>query len=70
MKTVALKIEGMHCASCPIMIEGTIEDELKGVRSAKANYHKQECIVEYDESQIELKNIIKAVEGIGYKASL
>lgn len=70
MKTVTLKIEGMHCASCPIMIEGTIEDTLQGVTSAKASYLNQECVVEYDEKQVNTEKIVKAIEGIGYKASI
>lgn len=68
MKTVTLKIEGMHCASCPIMIEGTIEDTLQGVTSARASYLNQECVVEYDEKQVNTEKIVKAIEGIGYKA--
>jgi copper chaperone CopZ len=70
MKTVTLKIEGMHCASCPIMIEGTIEDTLQGVTSARASYLNQECVVEYDEKQVNTEKIVKAIEGIGYKASI
>ena len=58
----------MHCASCPIMIEGTIEDTLQGIKSAQTSYAKQECVVEYDETQLEVEEIIKVVEGIGYEA--
>jgi copper chaperone CopZ len=52
------------------MIEGTIEDTLQGVTSAKASYLNQECVVEYDEKQVNTEKIVKAIEGIGYKASI
>jgi len=68
MKTITLKIDGMHCASCPIMIEGTVEDTLQGITSAQASYIKQECVVEYDEDQVSPIEIVKAIEKIGYKA--
>ncbi len=70
MKIIHLKIDGMHCASCPIMIDGTLEDTLSGVTSAQTNYAKQTCVVEYDEIQIGSEKIIQAIEKIGYKAYL
>ncbi len=60
----------MHCASCPIMIEGTIEDTLQGIKSAQANYAKQKCVVEYDEKQVDQEKIVKAIKSIGYEAIL
>ena len=53
MKTVTLKIQGMHCASCPIMIDGKLEDEIEGVQSAQTSYAKSECRVEYDENKVD-----------------
>jgi copper chaperone CopZ len=70
MKTVTLKIKGMHCASCPIMIEGKLEDDVLGVMSAQANYVRQECLVEYDEDKLDVHDLTKAIEGIGYTAAV
>lgn len=68
MKKITLKIEGMHCASCPIMIDGTLEDDVKGVVRAETSYAKQECVIEYDENKVTEASIIEAVEKIGYCA--
>lgn len=70
MKTVTLKIQGMHCASCPIMIDGRLEDEVEGVKSAQTSYAKQECIVEYDENVVSSEKIVDALDEIGYVAQL
>lgn len=52
------------------MIEGKLEDEVSGVKSAQANYIRQECVVEYDEDTLDVQDIEKAIEGIGYTATV
>ncbi len=69
MKTITYKISGMHCATCPLMIEGKLEDDVVGVISAQANYAKQNCIVEYDEQIISPEKIADAIDAIGYKVA-
>ena len=61
-----LKIDGMHCNSCAMNIDFDLED-LEGVKTAKTNYAKQESEVEYDEDQIQLKQIVEQVEKTGYQ---
>lgn len=70
MKTVTLKIQGMHCASCPIMIDGRLEDDVAGVKSAQTSYAKQECVVEYDEAVVQPEKILNALDEIGYPSQL
>ena len=62
-----LKIDGMHCSSCAMNIDFDLED-LEGVKSAKTNYAKQECEVEYDEETLKTEIIIQTVEKTGYQA--
>lgn len=69
MKSFTFKISGMHCASCPLMIEGKLEDDVVGVVSAQANYAKQTCLVEFDEQIISPEAIVEAIREIGYEAS-
>ncbi len=64
---VKLKIEGLHCTSCAFLIDGELED-LEGVKSAKTNYAKQECELEFDVEKADIDNIIRVVERTGYKA--
>lgn len=63
---VTLKINGMHCTSCSLSIDGELED-LDGVISATTSYAKSETKIEYDSSQVGLDKIKKIISGLGYK---
>lgn len=63
MTTKILKLNGMHCVSCSMLIEGELED--MGVE-AKANYAKQTAEVTYDEKKITLEKIHQAIKKAGY----
>lgn len=66
--SVKVKINGMHCVSCAMNIDGALED-LKGVNSAKTNYAKAETVVEFDEKVISEAEIIRTINATGYLAS-
>ncbi len=68
-KKVVLKITGMHCTSCAMSIDGDLEDYVKGVKSAKTNYAKQECEVEFEEI-VAIEQIITQIKETGYQAQL
>ena len=70
MKTITVKIDGMHCTSCPIMIDGKLEDDVDGIASARTNYVKQECVVDFDDTVVTSDVIIQAIKDIGYAAYL
>ena len=57
----------MHCTSCAMSIDGDLEDNVKGVRSAKTNYARQECEVEFEE-KVEIEQIISQIKETGYSA--
>ena len=61
------QVLGMHCSNCAMRIE-SIEDELTGVRDVKASYHKQQMIIEFDETVVGDMQIIAAVKMKGYQA--
>ena len=63
MVTKQLKLQGMHCVSCSMLIEGELED--MGVQ-AKANYAKQLVEVTFDEKKILIDHVISALEKLGY----
>lgn len=65
-KKVVLKIIGMHCTSCAMDIDFSLED--LGVKSAKTSYAKCETEVEFDEEKLSIEKIIKSIENTGYKA--
>lgn len=68
-KKVKLKINGMHCTSCAMLIDGDLED-LEGVKSASTNYYKQECEVEIIAEKLEISKIIETVKKTGYQAEV
>ncbi len=64
-----LKITGMHCSSCAMNIDGDLEDNVKGLKSANTNYAKQETEVEFDEEKVKLDQIIQQIKETGYQAT-
>ena len=57
---VKLKIEGMHCTSCAMNIDGALEDTA-GVFRAETSYAKAEVSVDYNPDTLtedEIKNVI------------
>ena len=58
------KVEGMHCTSCAMMIEGELEDI--GL-VASCNYATASLEVEIESTQVDEEAIRKAVLKAGYK---
>lgn len=62
------KVNGMHCTSCAMNIEGELED-LKGIIKANVNFAKQLTQVEYDEKVVTSQQIIATIQKLGYEVS-
>jgi copper chaperone CopZ len=69
MTKKTFKVLDMHCANCSMRIE-SIEDVLPGISDISASYHKQQLVVEYDETIVTDAQIIEAVKRKGYQAVL
>src|SRR5215211_516567 len=65
---IRLGIEGMTCASCAARIEKKL-NKLDGVE-ASVNYATEEASVTFDPARVELEQLIRTVETIGYGAAL
>jgi copper chaperone CopZ len=63
--TATFKIEGMHCASCAMNIDGVLEDT-PGVASATSNYARAELVVEFDPQQVTIPQLKKITKELGY----
>lgn len=63
-----LNVEGMHCASCAMTIDGELE-ELDGVKQSKTSYAKQKTEVEYDESKLSTGALVATIAELGYRAT-
>ncbi len=57
-------IIGMHCASCKTLIEQKI-NQLDGIKQVKVNFATEVMMVEYDPSQVDESQIVKAVSSAG-----
>ncbi len=69
MKKIEMAIDGMHCASCAVLITKSLQ-KVPGVKEANVNYGTQKARVEYDEKQAGEKDLMEAVNKRGYSASL
>lgn len=66
---IILNVEGMTCPSCPAMIKTALK-KLDGVVDADVSYKDAKAKVKYQEGKTTVEQMIKAIEGIGMKASL
>ncbi|MFH1439209.1 MAG: heavy metal translocating P-type ATPase [Candidatus Woesearchaeota archaeon] len=62
-----LKITGMHCASCSVIINKAF-DQIDGVTKANVNFATGKAAVEYDEIRVDLDKLIKTVKSKGFDA--
>jgi Cu+-exporting ATPase len=60
-----LKVKGMHCASCSILINKVV-GAMPGVSSVQANYGAERAALEYDESKVTLDQIDTQIGKMGY----
>jgi copper chaperone CopZ len=66
-QTVTFKIDGMHCTSCAMSIDGELE-EIKGVISAETRYAQSQTSVIFDPAKTDITTIQTAIEALGYTA--
>ncbi|SFM79471.1 heavy metal translocating P-type ATPase [Methanolobus profundi] len=66
---VVLEVGGMKCAACSQNVEKVL-NRINGVSSANVNITTGRAQVEYNSSQTSVDEMRKAIEGIGYSASL
>ncbi len=62
MKT-SIKISGMHCKSCKILIEEVLS-EIEGVVSSNVDFKKGEAVIEHTK-EVGMEKIKKEIESLG-----
>jgi len=62
-------VEGMHCASCGLLIDDTVED-LDGVRSSATSVRSGLAKVELDPTRCGPADVVAAIAEAGYTARL
>ncbi len=68
LESIELKISGMSCAACSARIEKGL-NKLPGVARAAVNLATEKAVVEFNPAEIEVPEIRKAVEHLGYRAT-
>src|SRR5438067_13729605 len=60
-------VEGIGCAGCIRRIENGLS-KLPGVIDARLNFTQRRLAIDWRDNEIDAAGIIKALEGIGYRA--
>lgn len=68
-QTLKLTLSGLHCSSCAVNIDLTLED-LPGVVNSKTNYAKSNASIDYLPEKTNPEKIIAEIEKLDYKAKL
>ncbi len=66
---ITLNVGGMTCASCVANVERAIK-KLDGIITATVNLTTEKAKVEFDPTKVQLRDIVEAIEAIGYDASI
>ena len=66
-KRVNLSLSGMHCTSCALIIEKSL-NKVQGVKEAHVNFAAEKGLIVYDESVVKNESLIDAVKRAGYSA--
>ncbi len=64
-KNLTFHIEGMHCASCAVLINKILGKE-KGINAVNANFGSEMLAVDFDAEIISIEEIKKTVGKLGY----
>jgi copper chaperone len=67
--TYTFTVEGMHCSSCGMLIDETLE-EIDGVLSAATSMRTGKAQVDLDPSRCAPEDVISAIHAAGYSARL
>ena len=69
MKSVTLKIQGMHCGGCARTIKTLLERQ-PGVKSAAVTFESGEAQVIFDPDLLDEQGLVDLVEQPGYHAAV
>src|SRR3989344_3658753 len=64
-KKLSLRITGMHCASCAMLIERSLKKK-PGVLKAIVNYGTEKATIEFDENKANPAEFIETIKSVGY----
>lgn len=62
---VTFKVDGMHCTSCSMNIDGELEDT-EGVLSADTSYATATTKIVFDDAKVSQKKLESVIRELGY----
>jgi Cu+-exporting ATPase len=65
MAKYVLKVKGMHCASCSVLIDKLVGKQA-GINSIKTSYGAEKTAIDFDETKITLEKIDQLINQLGY----
>ncbi len=65
MKKKEIPVDGMSCAACAVAVENTLKNS-PGVKKAAVNYANHSAIVEWEDLEVSIEELQKAVQSSGY----
>ncbi len=68
-KQIDLKLKGMHCASCAIIIDKGLKKK-EGVVECNVNYGTEKATITYDSDRLSPNDLIEVVKNRGYDAEV
>lgn len=69
IETRTFTVEGMHCASCALLIDDALAD-LPGVQRAATSRRRGHSVVELDPAATAPRDVLAMIEELGYRAQL
>jgi len=64
---VNFKLSGLHCSSCTILIDNTLE-EVEGVQRSQSSYALSRAVVHYDPELVSVQELEEIIRKTGYRA--
>jgi mercuric ion binding protein len=68
-KTVTLKVDNMTCASCPVIVKGSLA-KVDGVSAAKVSFEKKTATVTFDDAKTNVAALVAATTNAGYPSKV
>lgn len=66
--TLKCTIDGMHCVSCALNIDGALEDTA-GVLSSSTKYASATTTVTFDPNLVDQQKLVQVIQSEGYTVS-
>lgn len=68
-RSVTLAVENMTCASCPYIVEKSLE-RVDGVIDAQVSFEQRTAVVRYDDTRTGIEALTRATANAGYPSRM